>query len=507
MSSSLPQESDLRHLKLQAKTLLKSARDGDNDAEACIQATMRESRQRPVLADALHAIAHEYGFASWARLKIHVELASKAFDKKLEMFLSSAWLRGDGQLSRLLLDEVPELAAANIYTACAVGDEKTAVDLLKSNPSLAVETGGPRGWCPLLYATWSCFLPDRTDAIAHIVRLLLDHGADPNSFWTNDSDWKESALYGCVEYNNVTVARVLIDAGADPNDTESLYHACEKHNIALLDTLAINELDTDSISYCIKHAMDFRWTDGIRWFLDHGADPDAVHPEANETSLHWAVKRNCPVAVIESLLEHGADPNAHTKEGRSAYLHIPGWTPYDYALRLGLKEIARVLTTHGAIASPQLDYDRFVIAAANNYRGTAEALKDEYASTLTDGDRNLIAHVAQMGNWDGIDLMLDMGWPIDVQGWMGATPLYWALCFGHADAVKRLLQRGASTDPVDGYFQHPLHTVVHCRWDDGTGDYPDTLERLLDHGVRIPDGFYPCGQADMDRVLERFIES
>ena len=124
MSSSLPQESDLRHLKLQAKTLLKSARDGDNDAEACIQATMRESRQRPVLADALHAIAHEYGFASWARLKIHVELASKAFDKKLEMFLSSAWLRGDGQLSRLLLDEVPELAAANIYTACAVGDEK-----------------------------------------------------------------------------------------------------------------------------------------------------------------------------------------------------------------------------------------------------------------------------------------------------------------------------------------------------------------------------------------------
>ncbi len=504
MSSSLPSQLNLRHLKLQAKTLLKSARDGDSDAQARIQTVMGEPGHRRVLADALHAIAHEHGFASWSRLKMHVELISKNFEEKLEMFLSAAWLRGDGQRARLLLEAVPELAAANIYAACAAGDEKTTADLLTSNPSLAVEAGGPHGWLPLLYATWSCFLPDRTDAIAGVVRLLLNCGADPNSCRTDESGRQASALYGCVEHNSVPAARMLIDAGADPNDTESLYHACEKHNIALLDTLARRELDADSISYCIKHAMDFRWTEGVLWFLEHGADPNAVHPEAHETSLHWAVKRNCSIEVIQALLAAGADPDARTKEGRSAYLHITGWTPYDFALRLGLEATAQVLTAGGASWSSDSDYDRFVIACANNNRTVARTLKNQHIGALTDGDRRLIAHVAQMGNWDGVELMLDMGWPIDAEGWMGAPPLYWALCFGHADAVGRLLERGAASDPIDGYFQHPYHTAVHCRWNDNTGDYTGCLERLLEYGVPVPDGFYPCGQAAMDDVLQRY---
>ena len=43
------------------------------------------------------------------------------------------------------------------------------------------------------------------------------------------------------------------------------------------------------------------------------------------------------------LLDAGADPNARTKNGTSAYLGLKGWTPYDFALRLGRKDVARRL--------------------------------------------------------------------------------------------------------------------------------------------------------------------
>ena len=58
MSRDLPSRPDLEHLKKQAKALLRSMRERDANA---------------TLADALHALARDYGFASWPKLKAHVE--------------------------------------------------------------------------------------------------------------------------------------------------------------------------------------------------------------------------------------------------------------------------------------------------------------------------------------------------------------------------------------------------------------------------------------------------
>ena len=58
MSRHLPPQPNLEHLKKQAKELLRELQQRDSDAQ---------------LADAQHAIAREYGFASWPKLKAHVE--------------------------------------------------------------------------------------------------------------------------------------------------------------------------------------------------------------------------------------------------------------------------------------------------------------------------------------------------------------------------------------------------------------------------------------------------
>ena len=58
MSRSLPSHPSLEHLKKQAKDLLDDLKKQDPALK---------------LADAQHALAREYGFASWPKLKAHVE--------------------------------------------------------------------------------------------------------------------------------------------------------------------------------------------------------------------------------------------------------------------------------------------------------------------------------------------------------------------------------------------------------------------------------------------------
>jgi hypothetical protein len=66
MSRDLPANPNLDHLKKQAKAMVR---------------TLREQRAAATLADAQHAVAREYGFASWPKLKAHVAaLAEGAHD-------------------------------------------------------------------------------------------------------------------------------------------------------------------------------------------------------------------------------------------------------------------------------------------------------------------------------------------------------------------------------------------------------------------------------------------
>jgi hypothetical protein len=63
MSRDLPPRPNLDHLKKQAKELLQTMKQQDPDTQ---------------LADAQHALAREYGFSSWPRLKAHVESETAA---------------------------------------------------------------------------------------------------------------------------------------------------------------------------------------------------------------------------------------------------------------------------------------------------------------------------------------------------------------------------------------------------------------------------------------------
>ena len=88
MSRQLPEKPNLEYLKKQAKELLRSMRQGK-------------------LADAQHTLANEYGFATWAKLKSHVQALGLSPAEALKAAVC------DSDAARVLeiLERHPELRA------------------------------------------------------------------------------------------------------------------------------------------------------------------------------------------------------------------------------------------------------------------------------------------------------------------------------------------------------------------------------------------------------------
>ena len=108
MSKSLPARPNLEHLKKQAKDLLKSYQSGDRATQERFRNYHPDlSANSATLSDAQLVIAREYGFASWPKLKEHVESLNPAKDPMEE--LSHAIQTSDVPRARRALDQHPEL--------------------------------------------------------------------------------------------------------------------------------------------------------------------------------------------------------------------------------------------------------------------------------------------------------------------------------------------------------------------------------------------------------------
>src|SRR6266700_1961731 len=107
MSRVLPTQPNLEHLKKQAKDLLHDFAQGNPAAiEQFNSVVSTSAAARPKLADAQHVIAHEYGFASWAKLKEHVQSLAPFDPGKA---LVDAVHTNDDALVAQLLHRHPEL--------------------------------------------------------------------------------------------------------------------------------------------------------------------------------------------------------------------------------------------------------------------------------------------------------------------------------------------------------------------------------------------------------------
>ena len=333
----LPARPDLEQLRHQAKDLLRDANDGDASALARIHAVS----DRLILASAQLAVAREYGFDSWPKLKCEVER---------RQILNSRDLT---RLSALLADD-PDLAVSQMVNW----------------------TDHRLGANPLNYVAMIGFdherlgLPARLLGTGRVAALLIDAGARIDGM-PGDS---ETPLMTAASYGDAEVAQVLIDAGANlearasdeaggvPGGT-ALMHAAvfgmtdvldllvkagaQPHGIesaaAIGDITGWLEPDTplQARIRALGFAADHERLSVIDQLINAGTPVDAVDELYGRQALRLAAQNGRPRSV-RRLLEHGADPNLRDVHGRTAldlcqpahrYHENPGHDEVDLILR------------------------------------------------------------------------------------------------------------------------------------------------------------------------------
>lgn len=521
-TESIPSRPDLDQLRRRAKDLAKAARQGEPAALARV-ADYRRPGAPITLALAQLALAREYGFPSWPRLREAVEASAETTSQRVSAFLVASirahFEPGTSALLRAqrLLDYDPAIATHDIRTAAVLGEPGYARSVLARDPSFAVMPDNRLGWPPLLFACnsrWHQIEPRRSAGIVEVARLLLDAGASPDTaVGRAPRPGHCSALYAAAGLaNHAALAQLLLDHGADPDTASALYHSAFHRDHETLGLLLERGARAEGPA-ALAAAISVDDAGGVRLLLAAGIDPREPLPAGALGAsyegrppippVYAAIEFDCGLDLIQALLDGGADPTAAPVGGRS---------PYREARRRGRAELAAILIAHGAVDDTG-DIDTFLDACARADRDAAQELlrrRPDLLGRLTDEDHSVLVDAADHGRLDAVRLMVDLGFPLETRGGEdGATPLHAAAASGSVDVVRLLIDQGADIEAPDATWQSsPLvWASVGSGFKLGHAADPDwvaTVQALIDRGASLENAWVP-GKPPSAEVAELLI--
>jgi cell wall assembly regulator SMI1/ankyrin repeat protein len=210
-----------------------------------------------------------------------------------------------------------------------------------------------------------------------VVRLLLSAGAKPNVRCTTiDGEYRNphTPLTWAVALGDSESVKLLLDHGADPNmgnAEERPEPPAPRYPLGSLCGRSDAKRNHEIVEFLIKAGVDVnagKFASPLMWvcrgdyrletiqaLIDAGADVNLVKP--NGTALHEAIEKNC-LNIVELLLKNGADPNLRASVSALitsgvSYSRIEGdFTALELAQRLKRKKIVEILTkaVGGAVA-------------------------------------------------------------------------------------------------------------------------------------------------------------
>lgn len=494
---SLPSNPNLGRLKGHAKVIRDRVRGGDVEAIELVREHHPKFRDVAAgtataefrLADAQLTVARSYGHTSWSALRRYVgdvNRLSRAPHKNsagsgADELLRLACLNYGAdhparweEAAALVVDQ-PQLARSSVFAAAAVGDVAAAGAILSNDPDLASAEGGPFRWPALLYVTYSrLYVPALSSGSASdhvgVARLLLQHGADPNSGYL----WEGlpspfTALTGAFgggeqgappHWDELALARLLLEAGAESNDSQTIYNRGAGNAFARDDTAFLELL----FDFGLGRGDGGPWR---RTLGDQLQSPVQIVAEALQNAAEAGLEQRARL-----LLAHGADANQPGTHPRSR-----GRAPYETAVLFGNFAVAGLLEAAGANTDTVTPQVRFVGACLAGDRPAVERMLSVDRSLLQntrDGHRDLVARATALRRPQAIRLLVDLGF--DVNGRRGTTALHAAALRGDIALVKLLVVLGADPAIVDtdhrstpaGWARHFGHDAV--------ADYLDSLE-------------------------------
>ncbi len=471
MSRHLPDNPNLEHLKKQAKELQRSLPQGK-------------------LADAQHQLANEYGFATWAKLKSHVEELSRTPAESLREAIHNT----DATRVRELIARFPQLRATldsplpgesfgitAIYAAVQRSDRETIDALLDAGASISKRTewwAGSFGVLDECDPSMVPFLTERGAAIdAHSaarlgmlpeLRELI--AADPTAVHARGGDGQTPLHYA----STIEIADFLLSIGADIDardvDHESTpaqymlrvsqkrHYPHDRQDVAHF--LVARGCYTDILMAAALGDLDL-----VRHHLD--ANPACIRMSV---SAEWFPKKNPRAGGSIYLWTLGGGRTAHTVARdfghEDVFQLLMERTPEDLKLALAC-ELGDAAAFHEFLSrNPD---------AANN---------------LTAAQQRKLPEAAQSNNTEAVQLMLAAGWPVDMPGDMGATSLHWAAFNGNAEMARVILQFHPTLELLSSeYKSTALAWAIFGSGNAGhrdTSDYVGVVRALLDAGAKIP---------------------
>jgi ankyrin repeat protein len=431
VTRSLPPAPSLEHLQKEAKRLLRAHRAGEPDAVRRLGAQRTDEVK---LADAQLALAREYGFASWPRLRVYVG-RMEAHGPGLQHAYREDLDYYDGRAAGLL-------ASAQDGTDAAVATFArwdAPVTLPGARAVIAREHGFP---------SW-----------AALRRHVADLRNDGEPF---------ARAYRALEAHNVDGLRTLLDRfpelvraqGTNGNDLLGMATAtCDERLVALL--------------------------------LDRGAD--VAHANVHGwTALHQAAYRGLPL-LANLLVGAGAPVDVSARgDGGTPLIVALFWGNRDAAgllaerglvpgnLRaaagLGRLDVVDALVS----ADGRLARDAGMRRAFYRPHGGFPAWqpRDQPQQVLDEA----LCWAARNDRADAVDRLAQRGANVDADVYRG-TALAWAAAGGRLRALERLVALGADPNRR-GTFGGPEHgegvTALHLAAQNGR---VDAIRMLLDAGA------------------------
>ncbi len=439
-------------------------------------------------------------------------------------FLQAATWHGPLEPAESILASHPEIAGNSVHVSAILGDDAAVRRFLAEDPQNAFKKAPPYDADALLCLCFSKYLrldKTRSDAFLRTATALLDAGADPNTgFWSpgEHREW-ETALYGAAGVaHHAEMTRLLLERGADPNDDETFYHAPETYDNAAVKVLVESgKMRADKVNGMLLRKADWHDYEGIKYLLEHGADPNAM-TLWGYTALHQALRRDNALKNIELMLEHGADPAIETAaEVRAAFTPQLGAnrrrSGFVIAARRGRRDVLDLFERRG-ISMEFTGVERLVAALARNDAATVRAIGAAeprlVKELLAEGGR-LLAEFAGTDNTEGVRLLLELGVPVDAlyegDPYFGipknSTALHVATWKAWHKTVKFLMKRGAAVNAADGNGRTPLQLAVRACIDSYWMNRrsPESVEALLRAGATADGIDLPTGYAEIDELL------
>ncbi len=472
MSRQLPENPNFEFLQKEAKEL-------------------RRTMQQGKLAEAQHQLAREYGFATWAKLKAHVEELRRTPAEALKAAVCdsdsakvSELLAKHKELRAHINEPMPGygFGANAMFAAVQRSDRETIDVLLRAGADINRRTD----W-------WAGSFGVMDDCDASLVGFLMERGAV--------MDAHAAARLGRLDRLRELVAADANVVHARGGDGQTPLHFASTVEVAeflLAHGADIDALDVDHESTPAQYMQ--RWDQKRQFPMDRQVVARYLVSRGCKTEILMAsalgdlelVRRHLDrdAGCIRMTVSQAWFPMKNPRAGGTIYRWTLGEnvSPHVVARNFGHEDVFALLMER----TPE-DLKMALACELGDEAAFRELLRrnPDFANSLSETDKVKLPNAAKNNNTQAVRLMLEAGWPVNTPGEAGATALHWAGFNGNSEMARVILKFGPelekkSQEYSDSAFGWTVYGSGNG-WHRDDGDYVGVVQALRAAGAKVPE--------------------